>query len=167
MYTTIEHFRKTFENEAKFTTSIMAALTDASLAQSECEGHRTLGRMAWHIINTYPEMMSRTGLDFKGFDPKAPVPATADEICKAYVQVTQRMLEQITANWNDDSLETEDDLYGEKWKKGRTLAVLVRHEVHHRGQMTVLMRQAGLKVPDIYGPAKEGWAAYGMEEPKV
>ena len=33
--------------------------------------------------------------------------------------------------------------------------------------MTVLLRQAGLTVPGIYGPAKEGWAAYGLDAPKV
>jgi uncharacterized damage-inducible protein DinB len=36
------------------------------------------------------------------------------------------------------------------------------HEIHHRGQMTVLMRQAGLKVPGVYGPSREEWTAYGM-----
>ncbi len=33
--------------------------------------------------------------------------------------------------------------------------------------MTVLMRQAGLKVPGTYGPAKEEWGAIGMEAPAV
>jgi hypothetical protein len=28
--------------------------------------------------------------------------------------------------------------------------------------MTVLMRQAGLVVPGVYGPAREEWAVYGM-----
>jgi uncharacterized damage-inducible protein DinB len=28
--------------------------------------------------------------------------------------------------------------------------------------MTVLMRQAGLRVPGIYGPAKEEWEEHGM-----
>jgi hypothetical protein len=28
--------------------------------------------------------------------------------------------------------------------------------------MTVLMRQAGLKVPGFYGPAQEEWSAMGM-----
>jgi uncharacterized damage-inducible protein DinB len=42
------------------------------------------------------------------------------------------------------------------------LRVLIQHEVHHRGQMTVLMRQAGLEVPGVYGPAREEWAACGM-----
>ena len=32
--------------------------------------------------------------------------------------------------------------------------------------MTVLMRQAGLTVPGVYGPAKEEWAVAGMEAPK-
>jgi len=31
----------------------------------------------------------------------------------------------------------------------------------------VLMRQAGLTVPGIYGPAKEGWKDFGMEAPIV
>ena len=31
-----------------------------------------------------------------------------------------------------------------------------------RGQMTVLMRQAVLAVPGIYGPAEEEWAAMGL-----
>ena len=30
-----------------------------------------------------------------------------------------------------------------------------------------LLRQAELEVPSIYGPTKEGWAAYGMEAPRV
>jgi uncharacterized damage-inducible protein DinB len=57
-----------------------------------------------------------------------------------------------------------DDIsaYGQTWKKGMILKMLNGHQIHHRGQMTVLMRQAGLKVPGVYGPSKEEWAAYGM-----
>jgi uncharacterized damage-inducible protein DinB len=48
-----------------------------------------------------------------------------------------------------------------------TLQILVRHEIHHRGQMTVLMRQARLKLPGIYGPSKEEWSKYGAQPPEV
>ena len=34
-------------------------------------------------------------------------------------------------------------------------------------RLATIMRQAGLKVPSIYGPVREGWAAYGIEPPKV
>jgi uncharacterized damage-inducible protein DinB len=54
-------------------------------------------------------------------------------------------------------------MYGMDWNKGTTLHILVTHQTHHRGQFTVLMRQAGLKVPGVYGPSKEEWIAYGQE----
>jgi uncharacterized damage-inducible protein DinB len=53
-------------------------------------------------------------------------------------------------------------IYGEKWPRGLTLSILIGHQTHHRGQMTVLMRQAGLPVPGVVGPSKEEWAAMGM-----
>jgi len=33
--------------------------------------------------------------------------------------------------------------------------------------MTVLMRQAGLDVPGVYGPARQEWAAYGVPPPEL
>ena len=39
------------------------------------------------------------------------------------------------------------------------LNVLIRHQIHHRGQMTILMRQAGVVVPSVYGPSREETAA--------
>ena len=71
------------------------------------------------------------------------------------------------AGWSDATLEVEDEMYGQKWPRGSTLQALIVHQAHHRGQMTVLMRQAGLKVPGVYGPAREEWTAYGMQPPAV
>ena len=72
------------------------------------------------------------------------------------------MAKAVRAGWTDADLPGEIDMYGEKWPRGQTLQALIAHEAHHRGQMTVLMRQAGLAVPGVYGPAREEWAAYGM-----
>ena len=41
------------------------------------------------------------------------------------------------------------------------------HQCHHRGQMSVLMRQAGIRVPGIYGPAREEWSMLGAPIPEV
>ncbi|HUP13723.1 MAG TPA: DinB family protein, partial [Niastella sp.] len=65
------------------------------------------------------------------------------------------------SHWDDGMLEEENNLYGDPWKKGFSLWVLLIHQTHHRGQMTVLMRMTGLKVPGIYGPSKEEWEAWG------
>ena len=56
----------------------------------------------------------------------------------------------------------EVDIYGERWQNGFTVFALIAHQAHHRGQMTVFMRQAGLRVPGVYGPAREEWATMGM-----
>ena len=167
MFTTIEQVAKTWKQEAEFTQNVMNALTDASLSQAVANDHRTLGRAAWHIATSIPEMMSQTGLDFGSADPTAPVPQSAKKIAEAYQQFSTKLLENVKAGWKDADLAIEDEMYGEKWQRGLTLHILLAHEIHHRGQITVLMRQDGLKVPNIYGPSKEGWAEYGAEPPAV
>jgi len=97
----------------------------------------------------------------------APLPKSAVPIQEAYAAVSRELLAQITGKWTDATLQEERNFYGMDWKLGFALEVLVRHEVHHRGQMTVLMRQAGLKVPGVYGPAREEWSAIGMPPPAV
>lgn len=168
MYRKIEDFKQNWVSEMQMTQRILDALTDESMGQSVADGHRTIGRIAWHIVTTIPEMISNTGLALdKMLDPEKPVPATAAEIAAAYRAVSSVLLKQVEAEWTDDSLLQEDELYGEKWERRFTLMALVQHQVHHRGQLTVLMRQAGIKVPSLYGPAMEDWDQYGMQAPQV
>lgn len=76
------------------------------------------------------------------------------------------MVEEITSKWKDADMEKEVNMYGQMWKNGVTLQILISHQIHHRAQLTVLMRQAGLVVPGIMGPSKEEWAAMGMPPQK-
>jgi uncharacterized damage-inducible protein DinB len=73
----------------------------------------------------------------------------------------------VRTHLTDDDLARMVPMYGESWSLGQVLLALVVHEIHHRGQMTVLMRQAGLVVPGVYGPAREEWASLGMQPPAV
>jgi uncharacterized damage-inducible protein DinB len=167
MFRTIEDFVQDWTFESQCTQRQMDQLTDQALGQAVSDGHRTLGRLAWHITTAMPWMMQRTGLSVDAVSPSAPVPKTAAEIGKAYAAVSKQVLDQLTANWNDGALQVEDQFPGMTWKRGVTLFFMVKHEVHHRGQMTVLMRQAGLKVPGVYGPSKEDWADRGAPVPEV
>lgn len=167
MYPTIADFEGDLTRESGGTQKYMDALTDVSLSQAVADDHRTLGRIAWHMITTYPEMMNRTGLSVESIAAEAPIPATAREIRETYAAVTKELLDQVKGNWKDEDLLVEDDMYGQQWQRGLTLRILVRHEIHHRGQMSVLMRQAGLKVPGLYGPSKEEWSQFKMPEPEV
>ena len=167
MFTTIKDFELDFQHEANETHKIFEALTDVSLGQSVAKDHRTLGRMAWHIVGTYAEMPKHAELKVIGVTENAPMPKSASEIARVYRAVSNELLAQVTTKWKDSDLQLENNFYGMMWKRGLMLDILIRHEVHHRGQMTVLMRQAGLKVPGVYGPAKEEWAGMGMNPPEL
>lgn len=167
MFTTVEGFVNDWKDESERTGRLLDALTDESLPRAVTEKDRTLGRIAWHIATTIPEMMAHTGLKFASLDPETPVPASASAIALAYRKASRELLELLQSQWTDESLRVEDVMYGQKWPRGLTLQILIRHEIHHRAQMTVLMRQAGLKVPGIYGPSREEWQAMGMTPPEI
>ena len=166
MINTIEEFNKNWESESNNTLKLLKSLTNASLNQKVWEEGRTLGEIAWHIVNTIPEMSNHS--DLKIFES-----VITDEIKKdtqtlvnSYIEVSQSLLKEAESKWNNDCLVEEVDMYGEKWSKGMILQAVIAHEIHHRGQMTILMRQANLKVPGMYGPSKEEWEIYGMSPQK-
>jgi uncharacterized damage-inducible protein DinB len=167
MFCTIEDFKKSWEYEVEATGKIFSALTDKSLEQKIADGYWTLGELAWHIVTAVPEMLNRIGLtleqpgNYKTFSGKT------SEIVSTYKKLTGEAIAQIEKKWNDGNLQEEDDMYGRRWKKGETLHIVIVHQIHHRGQMTVLMRQAGLQVPGVYGPSKDEWSKLGMEQPPV
>jgi uncharacterized damage-inducible protein DinB len=162
MFRTIADFENTWKSERESSAKVMRALTDASLGQIVAPEGRTLGRIAWHIVQTLGEMGGNAGLKVEGANEKTPQPAHASAIADAYDANAEALARAVKASWKDADLPVVIEMYGEKWPRGQALWGLVAHEVHHRGQMTVLMRQAGLKVPGVYGPAREEWAAYGM-----
>jgi uncharacterized damage-inducible protein DinB len=163
----IAEFEGMWTQESQGTRKLFAELTDASLPQAVAQDHRTLGRLAWHITTSIPEMMHRTGLHLAGPAPDAPVPSSAEAIRRGYDEAARALLEQVHAHWTDATLLLVDDMYGESWTRALTLGILIAHQTHHRGQLTVLMRQAGLKVPGVYGPSREEWAAMGAPPPEI
>jgi uncharacterized damage-inducible protein DinB len=161
MFRQIEDFTNAWKYEHESTLKVLNALTDASLEQKVTEDGRTLGFVAWHIAQTLGEMLGQVGLTIDGPGPDEPCPASAAEISSAFEKASRSVGEAVAGDWTDETLLQKDEMYGETWARGITLFYLIAHQAHHRGQMTVLMRQAGLAVPGVYGPAKEEWAAMG------
>ena len=165
MYTTIEDFLEDWRGESIATQRILRGLTDASLAQRVTPEGRTLGFLGWHLVTTLAEMGGTAGLAIQGPSPEAPVPSAAADIAAAYIEASESLKEKVESGWTDAALKEEIDMYGEKWTRSMMLASLVKHQTHHRAQMTVLMRQAGLPVPGVYGPSREEWSKLGMPPP--
>jgi uncharacterized damage-inducible protein DinB len=167
MFSTIQDFEYQWSMEIEATQKMLKHLTDSALSQPVAPGYRTLGRLAWHVVTSIRERMERAGLTANGPAPDEPVPASARTILSRYNDTAIGLLDDIRKQWTDASLQEKVDVNGQKWKKGFALTDLISHQIHHRGQMTVLMRQAGLEVPGIYGPSKPEWARWGMHEPGV
>ena len=157
----IEDFQKDWAYEIDMTGKVLTTLTDESLGQKVNEGGRTLGFLGWHLTQSLGELLGLAGLKIDAPAADMGCPASAAEIAAAYEKAANSVIEQVRANWTDETLLKTDEMYGETWARGLTLFLLITHQAHHRGQMTVLMRQAGLAVPGVYGPAKEEWIAMG------
>lgn len=166
VYKSIDEFLKDWDFESQTTLKMMDNLTDDSLKQKVTSQGRSLGFIGWHLTESISEMIGRTGLKVFSPDMKHYSQTSSAHLCECYKNASESLVEKIKAGWTDETLLKEDDMYGEMWKRGFTLACLITHQTHHRGQMTVLMRQAGLKVPGSYGPSKEEWAAFGMQAPE-
>ncbi len=162
MYHKLEDFINDWGIESESTLKVFSNLSDESLTNVVNQNVRTSGRLAWHITTAIGEMAHRTGLTFKTVESNSSIPATAKEIFDAYKEASENLLDAIKSNWNDDTLSVEDDMYGEMWKRGMTLGIIISHQIHHRAQLTVVMRLNGLNVPGVYGPSKEEWTSYGM-----
>jgi uncharacterized damage-inducible protein DinB len=167
----VEDFIQVWQAEAALTIKVFDAIPDQYAGQSIADGHRSLKRLAWHLVECLIEMPGNFGIQVDGHemvknnqicDP----PATMAEIKSAYEKASTSFLAGLKG-WADETLSQEVDMYGQQWTRSQCLLVLMNHQIHHRGEMFVLIRQAGLVPPNIYGPNKEGWAAFGMEAPKV
>lgn len=161
MYYKISDFESDWIYESESTIKLYGNLTDESLQQKVTGEGRTLGFLAWHITCSISEMMNRTDLKLEVINEDCE-PESAAVITETYARLSHELLDAVKKNWSDASLADEVSMYGETWSKGKILSVLIVHQIHHRAQMTVLMRQAGLKVHGIYGPSKEEWAQMGM-----
>ena len=163
MYHTINEFLSDWKSESEATIKIFSSLTDESLGHKNSQIGRTIGRLAWHITATIGEMLVSAGISLETLNDDNNYPKSAKEILEKYKLASSQLFEQLPIVWNDDSLKENVNMYGEQWTKEAVLTSLIKHQIHHRAQMTPLMRQAGLKVPGIYGPSYEEWQAIGME----
>jgi uncharacterized damage-inducible protein DinB len=162
MYQTIASFLTDWKVERAATLKVLRALTDGSLSQKVDPAGRSLGFLAWHIVLTIGEMGGKAGVAVAAPPEDEEEPTTAASIAAAFDAASLSMEKQLPKSWTDAMLDEEITMYGQPWKRSAVLSSLILHQAHHRGQMTVLMRQAGLQVPGVYGPAREEWAQMGM-----
>ena len=167
MYVTISDFIKEWNREAMLTQNVLDGLTDESLKQQVYPEGRTLGRIAWHLTTNIPDYLTHFGLNIDGVKNAENVPTSAKEIAETFKEVSSLVAQIIEKQWTDKSIEQIQEAFGRQESNAQILMGLIKHIVHHRGQITVLMRQAGLKPFGVYGPPKEDWIHLGVENPPL
>jgi membrane protein YdbS with pleckstrin-like domain/uncharacterized damage-inducible protein DinB len=169
LFTTIDDVVRELEVEAQRTLAVLSSLDEPSLRSRVGPGLRTLAEVAWHLPQSLKSIARHTGLDVDAPDPQMPAPSSPTVIKEVYETAVVSLIAAIRVEWDDTALAIVDDVYGAQWTRGHTLRVVLDHEIHHRGQLIVLMRQAGLRPPAIYGPVAEddGYDSEAAEVPPV
>ena len=163
MYRKIEDFVSDWHSEAAATLKIFSNISEEVKSKKAGDNIRSLNRLAWHITQTLTEMPARAGILEHDILEDEPIPDSFKEIMEVYEKHSNELLRLIQEKWTDEGLTEEIQVYGQSWERRKILSVLVFHQTHHRGQMTILMRLENLPVPGVYGPSKEEWSKYGME----
>lgn len=157
----INEFIADWRMEEALTLKVLEALNDESLGQSVSpKQKRTLGDLGWHLVGAIDVMLGAAGLKIDGPEYKRPTPARAAEIVDAYRQMSRAAMDALQEQWSDDKLAERIKLFGQiETTYAGVLQLVIRHQIHHRGQMTILMRQADVVPPGVYGPNEEEGAA--------
>ncbi|MFN8711388.1 MAG: DinB family protein [Bacteroidota bacterium] len=162
MFRTIADFEAIWNDEREATLRIFRLLSEKNFHQKPHDNVRDAATLAGHITHTIGEMLARTGITVDGYHEEADAPWTVADLIADYEKQSTSALQQIKSHWTDASLTDMHDMYGEQWSKATVLQVLVMHQVHHRGQLTTIMRLLGLPLTGVFGPSREEWEQMGI-----
>lgn len=154
MYRKTEDFIQEWTMSADGTVNVFKAMTDDKLNQAIAENHNTLGWLAWHLTTAPIFLAKLAKIDLPAVGNPKEVPGSVNTIVSAYETMAGAFKEAATSLTDADLVE-QVPAFGTSIPRGLILRKIIDHQTHHRGQMTVLLRQAGLEVPGVMGPTKE------------
>jgi uncharacterized damage-inducible protein DinB len=160
--TIIETLLQELEQEAQTTRRVLERVPDAELGWKPHQKSMSLGQLAWHIA-TVPggvaEIATLPGLD----DPPQfdhPTARTAAELVPALEQSVAKARAVLGGMDDRQAMETWTLKSGDQVLMAMPRAAVLRtimlnHWYHHRGQLSVYLRQLNVPVPSIYGPSAD------------
>lgn len=155
MYRMINDFVMDWENSCRGTLSVFESITEEKKGFEIVDDHSSLEWLSWHLTTATAYFMGQVGLSLNvELNPSA-TPNSIKEIISTYKVASEEVVKAVKENLTDEALSGNVDSHGRPTPIGVLLRVMVDHQTHHRAQMQVLLRQAGLNVPSIMGPTKE------------
>lgn len=157
----IQEYIEEQQREAETTRRVLQRVPEDKLAWRPHEKSMTLGQLALHIARIpggVAEIVvkQRHEANFVGI----PQPASKAEILSTLEQSLAKCSE-LLGGLDDAALDANWELYAGGRavmvmpRKAVVRSILLNHWYHHRGQLTVYLREVGAMVPSVYGPSAD------------
>ena len=158
---TVDDIVQELEQEAQATRRVLERVPGNQLGWKPHEKSMTLGQLAMHVANLPGAIaaVSTSSFDVKTAIPR-PDATSTDQILSDFDESLKRA-RAILAKMSDAELATPWRMMNggrELWSlpRGAFLrSVMLNHWYHHRGQLTVYLRQTGAQVPAVYGDSAD------------
>jgi uncharacterized damage-inducible protein DinB len=159
---TVAEIAQELEQESQATRRVLERVPEDQLHWSPDPKSMTLGQLAMHVANlpgAITEIATRPSFDVRTAIPR-PEAATTGEILAAFDASMDRA-RKILGSMKDSELASPWRMMKggqELWSLPRAAVlrtVLLNHWYHHRGQLTVYLRQTGALVPAVYGDSAD------------
>jgi uncharacterized damage-inducible protein DinB len=163
MASELETFMRVWDEEAAKTVQLLRALPEGSYDFRPDASGRSVGELAWHLAEGDAYMSY--GIEKRGFDmgakpPGIERPKSIAELAPGYERIHQDAVARIQKLEPADLATKIRFFDGSEWTIGQVLwQAMVFHNIHHRGQLSLMCRLAGGSCPGLYGPNREEMAA--------
>jgi uncharacterized damage-inducible protein DinB len=160
--TLIDGLLQELEAEAQTTRRVLERVPDNQLAWRPHEKARTLGELALHVAIVPGGVAELVASPTPAQAPQFidPSPKSASELIPALDQSIAKAKEVLGGMDDATLMATWRMMNGERElfavpRMALLRSVMLNHWYHHRGQLTVYLRQLGVPVPSIYGPSAD------------
>jgi uncharacterized damage-inducible protein DinB len=158
----IDGLLQELEQEAQTTRRVLARVPDNQLAWRPHQKARTLGELALHVAMVPGGVAELIASPSPAQAPNFvdPSPKSASELIPALDQSLATARKVLGGMQDAALLDTWRLMQGERELFAVPRAALLRsimlnHWYHHRGQLTVYLRELGVPIPSIYGPSAD------------
>jgi uncharacterized damage-inducible protein DinB len=152
-----------YDHETGTTRRLLERVPEDKLGWQPHEKSMTLGRLAMHLAEMpgWGTMtLSQTEIDFSPESYKPKLPQTRQEILSAFdenVVAFRKLLAEVTDGelmliW---TLKNDGKPVFSAPRVSVLRSFVMNHMIHHRGQLSVYLRENDVPVPSIYGPSAD------------
>ena len=166
----LDAFIATWDHEAQNSAKLLRALPAGQYDFRPDPGGRSLGELAWHLAEIAGVMsfgIAEGKFTMGVKRPSLERPRAIAELAPGYDRVHREAVTRLRAVDLPDLGRTITFFNGRDMPIRMILwAATLHHEIHHRGQLTLMCRLAGGVPPSMYGPGREDMARMMAERAK-